>query len=100
MKELVPSVSRIDKVSTLTVLCEARKYCKHINAQVIPIRMILENYFKKGFTGPPASGQCSIRDSKEHLFAVSFGEYEKLIDLIQNPMCVAHSALINHMIFG
>ena len=51
---------------------------------------ILENYFVKGFlvyfSGPSASGQCPIRDSKEHLFAVSFGEYEK--------------SVINHMIFG
>jgi len=38
LKELVPSVSRIDKVSTLTVLCEARKYCKHINAQVLQLQ--------------------------------------------------------------
>ena len=34
LKDLVPSISQIDKVSTLTVLSEARKYCNHINAQV------------------------------------------------------------------
>jgi len=38
LKELVPSVSCINKVSTLTVLCEARKYCKHINAQVLQLQ--------------------------------------------------------------
>ena len=58
-----------------TVNTSILRYCQYEWYQ----RTTFKSIFLAYFSGPPASRQCPIRASKEHLFAVSFGEFEKSV---------------------